>query len=239
MAQDPIALYYWPTPNGRKVSIMLEELGLPYEVHPIDITRGAQFDRAFLEISPNNKIPAIVDPNGPGDAPYPLADSGAILIYLANKSGRFHAHGDPARYYRVLQWLMFQMGHVGPMAGQAHHFRNYAPETIEYAAERYTNEVQRLYRVMDRQLAEREYLAGEYSIADMACWPWVRSYENQGQDIGEFPHLKRWFESIGERPAVERALEVLADRHSRGKSGQGFDEQARNVLFGNAQFERR
>lgn len=238
MTQDSIALYYWPTPNGQKVAIMLEELERAYEVHPVDITRGQQFDREFLKISPNNKIPAIVDPAGP-DGPYALAESGAILIYLADQSGRLQAADDPARYYQVLQWLMFQMGHLGPMAGQAHHFRNYAPETIEYATERYTNEVRRLYHVMDRQLAESEYLAGAYSIADIACWPWVRSYENQGQDLGEFAHLQRWFEAIGERSAVQAALEVLADRRQRGRSAQGFDEEAREALFGKQQFQQR
>ncbi len=238
MRQEPIALYYWPTPNGHKVTILLEELGRPYEVHPVDITRGQQFDREFLHISPNNKIPAIVDPNGPGGS-YALAESGAILIYLADQSGRFQAAENPERHYQVLQWLMFQMGHLGPMAGQAHHFRNYAPDRIEYATERYTNEVRRLYQVMDRRLAEAEYLAGEYSIADIACWPWVRSYENQGQDLTEFEHLQRWFKAIGERPAVERALEVLADHRHHGRSGQGFDDEARDILFGQKQFQQR
>lgn len=235
---QPIALYYWPTPNGWKTSIALEELGLPYEVHPVDITQGDQFEDWFLRISPNNKMPAIVDPDGPGGE-LALAESGAILVYLADKTGRLMPR-DPADHYHALQWLMFQMGHLGPMAGQAHHFRNYAPERLEYAIQRYTNEVSRIYNVMDRRLRDSEYLAGaEYSIADIACWPWVKPYENQGQDITEFPHLQRWFEEIGARPAVERGLELLADRRQSGKSGQGFDEKAREVLFGSTQFQRR
>lgn len=236
MTQQPIKLYFWPTPNGYKISIMLEELQLPYEVHPVDITRGEQFDEAFLEISPNNKMPAIVDPAGPGGDPLPLFESGAILLYLAEKTGRFIPQ-EPAAYYQTVQWLMFQMGHVGPMAGQAHHFRNYAPEKIPYAIERYTNEVARLYRVMDHRLAEVEYLAGEYSIADIACWPWVRSWENQGQDIEATPNLKRWFDTIAERPAVQKGLELLADRRRQGKKGEAFDEEAWKILFGEKQYE--
>lgn len=238
MSQQPIALYYWPTPNGHKISIMLEELGWPYEVHPIDITRGDQFEEEFLRISPNNKIPAIVDPDGPSGSPYALAESGAILIYLADRSGQFLVR-DEATYYQTLQWLMFQMGHLGPMAGQAHHFINYAPESVDYAVERYTNEVRRIYNVMDRHLAESEYLVGDYSIADMACWPWVRPWNKQGQELSELPNLKRWFDTIGERPAVQRALEVLADRSGQGRQGKGFDDKAREVLFGNTQFQRR
>jgi GST-like protein len=239
MSEQPIALYYWPTPNGWKISILLEELGLPYDVNPINITHGEQFSDDFLRISPNNKIPAIVDPQGPGGKPFTLAESGAILLYLGEKMGGFLPQ-DPADYYRALQWLMFQMGHLGPMAGQAHHFRNYAPEQLDYAVERYTNEVRRIYNVMDRHLAESTYMAGgEYSIVDMACWPWVKPHAKQGQDITEFPHLQRWFEAVGERPAVQRGIEVLADQHATGKSGQGFDEKAREVLFGNTQFQKR
>ncbi len=238
MSQQPIALYHWPTPNGHKVSIMLEEIGWPYEVHPIDITRGDQFEEEFLRINPNNKIPAIVDPDGPGGSSYALAESGAILIYLADRSGQFLKR-DEATYYQTLQWLMFQMGHLGPMAGQAHHFINYAPESVDYAVERYINEVRRIYNVMDRRLAEAEYLVGDYSIADMACWPWVRSWNKQGQDLNEFPSLKRWFDTIGERPAVQRALDVLADQSNSGRQGKGFDDKARDVLFGNTQFQRR
>lgn len=233
--QQPIQLYYWPTPNGHKITIMLEELGLPYEVRPVDITRGDQFDPEFLRISPNNKMPAITDPEGPGGEPLSLFESGAILIYLAEKTGRFIPQ-EPAAYYSMMQWLMFQMGSLGPMAGQAHHFRNYAPETIDYAVNRYTNEVHRLYGVMDRRLAESEYLAGDYSIADMASWPWVRPHERQGQDLDDFPNLKHWFQAIEERPAVQRALEVLAEASSRGKQGSGFDEKAREILFGSEQY---
>ncbi len=233
--QQPIKLYYWPTPNGHKITIMLEESRLPYEVEPVNITRGHQFDPEFLKIAPNNKMPAIIDPEGPGGEPLSLFESGAILIYLAEKSGRFIPE-EPAAYYSMLQWLMFQMGGLGPMAGQAHHFCNYAPETIDYAITRYTSEVYRLYNVMDRRLGESEYLAGEYSIADMASWPWVRPHERQGQDLAEFPNLKRWFETIGERPAVQRALEVLAEARDQGKSGTGFDEKAREILFGDQQY---
>ena len=238
MTQQPIALYYWPTPNGWKISIALEELGLPYEVHPVDITQGDQFEDWFLRISPNNKVPAIVDPAGPGGE-FALAESGAILLYLAEKTGQLIPR-EPADYFHALQWLMFQMGHLGPMAGQAHHFRNYAPEKLDYAIERYTSEVRRIYNVMDRRLAESAYMGGDdYSIVDIACWPWVKPYRNQGQDITEFPHVERWFEEIAERPAVRRGVELLQERRNQGKSGQGFDEKAREVLFGNTQFRKR
>lgn len=235
MQQQAIELYYWPTPNGHKVSILLEELQWPYEVHPVDITRGDQFDAAFLRISPNNKMPAIIDPEGPGGEPLALFESGAILYYLAQKAGRF-LPADPAAHYQTLQWLMFQMGHVGPMAGQAHHFRHYAPEKIPYAIERYTNEVGRLYRVMDERLREVEFLAGEYSIADIACWPWVRSWKKQGQDIDATPELKRWLETIGERPAVQKGVELLSDRRDQGKQGDAFDPEAYEILFGAGQY---
>ena len=234
----PIKLYYWPTPNGVKVTILLEELELPYEVVPVDITRGDQFEPEFLRISPNNKMPAIVDPEGPDGEPLSLFESGAIMLYLAEKTGRFIPR-EPAAYFRMLQWLMFQVGNVGPMGGQAHHFRNYTPERIDYAYQRYTREMARLYNVMDRRLGEVEYLSGEYSIADMASWPWVRRHDRQGQDLEEFPHLKRWFDAIGDRPAVQRALEVLADSTAQGKSGSGFDEQAQAVLFGETQYRKR
>lgn len=238
MTQQPIALYCWPTPNGYKVSIMLEELGLPYEVHPVDITRGDQFEDWFLEISPNNKMPAIVDPGGPGGKPLSLFESGAILLYLAQRSGRLMPQ-DPADYYRTLQWLMFQMGSLGPMAGQAHHFRIYAPERLDYAIQRYTNEMGRIYNVMDRRLGEVEYLGGDYSIADIACWPWIRPYERQGQDLDDFPNLKRWFEAVGARAAVARGVELLAELRDAGKAGETFDEQAYEVLFGRTQYQRR
>jgi GST-like protein len=206
---------------------MLEELGWPYEVHPIDITEGDQFEEEFLRISPNNKIPAIVDPDGPGGAPYALAESGAILMYLADRSGQF-LNRDEGNYYQTLQWLMFQMGHLGPMAGQAHHFINYAPESVDYAVKRYTNEVRRIYNVMDRRLGEVDYLAGDYSIADMACWPWAMGWERQGQDIAEFPNMKAWLDRVGARPAVQKGRALGQDR----KTDLSSDKEAQKVLFG-------
>lgn len=235
--QQPIKLYYWPTPNGHKITILLEELGLPYEVEPVNITRGDQFEPEFLKIAPNNKMPAIIDPEGPGGEPLSLFESGAIMIYLAEKTARFIPQ-EPAAYFRTIQWLMFQMGNLGPFAGQAHHFRNYAPEHIEYAINRYTSEVARLYRVMDERLGEAEYLADDYSIADMAAWPWIRPYERQGQDLEQHPNLKRWFDTIAERPAVQRGLAVLEDAASQGKQGSGFDEKAREILFGAEQYRK-
>jgi GST-like protein len=229
-----IDLYTWPTPNGHKIHIMLEETGLPYTVIPVDIGRGDQFKPDFLRISPNNKMPAIVDTEGPNGKPYALFESGAILMYLAEKTGRLMP-SDTAGRYRVIQWLMFQMGTVGPMLGQAHHFRSYAPEKIAYAIDRYTNEAGRIYGVMDRRLADSEYLAGDYSIADIACFPWTRSWEGQGQRLDDVPNVKRWFEAIAARPAVRRGLEVLADRRRAGP----MDEQAREVLFGKTQYQRR
>jgi len=230
-----IDLYTWPTPNGFKVSIMLEEIGLPYTVIPIDITAGDQFDPAYLALNPNNKMPTIVDHDGPDGRPYTVFESGAILMYLAEKSGAFMP-SDVAGRYLVVQWLMFQMGGLGPMLGQAHHFRTYAPEPIPYAVERYTNEAARLYGVMDRRLGEVEYLAGDYSIADMASFPWIRPYKRQGQVLDEYPNLKRWFDAIDTRPAVKRGLEVLADRKGPAKD---MDEKTRSVLFGDAQYARR
>jgi len=229
-----IDVYTWPTPNGHKVHIMLEETGLPYTVHPIDIGAGDQFEPEFLKISPNNKIPAIVDPEGPDGKPISLFESGAILLYLADKTGQFLPE-DPRGRYEVMEWLMFQMGGVGPMLGQAHHFRFYAPEKIPYAVDRYTNEGSRLYSVIDKRLADRQYLAGDYSIADMATFPWLRSYERQGQNIDDYPNLKRWFDAINERPAVKRALQVLADKTRQGP----IDERAREVMFGATQYRRR
>lgn len=205
-----ITLYTWATPNGHKISIALEELGLPYQVRPIDITRGEQFDPAFLAISPNNKIPAIIDDQGPDGAPVALFESGAILIYLAEKTARLLPEAPRARY-EALQWLMVQMGGVGPMLGQAHHFRRFAPERIPYAIERYTKEAQRLYGVLDKRLAERPWLAGEaYSIADIATYPWITRYDWQGVDIDAFPHVKRWASAMAARPAVRRGMEVPA-----------------------------
>ena len=229
-----IEVYSWATPNGHKVHIMLEELGLPYRVIPVDIGAGAQFEPSFLEISPNNKIPAIVDPDGPDGKPISLFESGAILLYLAGKTGRFMPVDVRAKY-EVLEWLMFQMGGVGPMLGQAHHFRIYAPEKIPYAIERYTNEAKRLYGVMDRRLARSTYLGcGEYSIADMAVFPWLRSWKNQGIDWNDYPHLKGWFDEISGRPAVKRGVEVLASLRK-----PLVDDKAREALFGSTQYQRR
>ena len=205
-----IEVYSWATPNGHKVHIMLEECGLPYRVHPVDIGAGDQFKPDFLTISPNNKIPAIVDPDGPDGQPISLFESGAILLYLAGKTGRF-LPAEVARALRDAAWLMFQMGGVGPMLGQAHHFRIYAPEKIAYAIDRYTNEARRLYGVMDKRLAKSRYIGGEdYGIADMAIFPWLRSWKNQGIALDDFPHLKGWFDEIATRPAVMRGVEVLS-----------------------------
>jgi GST-like protein len=206
-----ITLYTWPTPNGKKVQIMLEETGLKYKALPINISANAQFAPDFLRISPNNKIPAIVDSKGPKGKPYSLFESGAILIYLAAKTNTLLGTTETDRY-DILQWLMFQMGGLGPMLGQAHHFRIYAPQKIDYAIQRYTQEAQRLYGVMDQRLAQCKYLGcDEYSIADIAAWPWIASYERQGVDIAAYPNVRRWFESIGSRPAVIRGCAVLAD----------------------------
>jgi GST-like protein len=229
-----IELYSMATPNGHKVHIMLEECGLPYKAHHIDIGAGDQFTPAFLAISPNNKIPAIVDPNGPDGEPFSLFESGAILVYLASKVGRFLGNTDREKF-TVLQWLMFQMGGVGPMLGQAHHFRIYAPEKIDYAIQRYTNEAKRLYNVIDRRLEKSAYLAGdEYTIADIATFPWLRSWKNQGIDWADYPHAKRWFDEIGERPAVQRGCEVLANLRK-----PLTDEKSRDMLFGKTQYENR
>ena len=229
-----IELYSWATPNGHKVHIMLEELGLAYNVHPINIGTGDQFDPEFLKISPNNKMPAIVDPEGQDGEPISVFESGAVLIYLANKHGRFFPE-NPRSRYAALQWLMWQMGGLGPFLGQAHHFRSYAPERIEYAYNRYTNEAKRLYGVLDKRLAEARYLAGDdYSIADIAAWPWTRYPERQGVERDDHPNFKRWFEEIAERPAVQRGVEVLTDLRS-----DGFDEKAREILFGATQYARR
>ena len=229
-----IEVYSWATPNGHKVHIMLEELGLPYRVTAVDIGAGDQFKPDFLAISPNNKIPAIVDPDGPDGGPISLFESGAILLYHASKTGKLLPAGTTERY-EVLQWLMFQMGGVGPMLGQAHHFRIYAPEKIEYAINRYTNEAKRLYGVMDKRLARSRYIAGsDYSIADIAIFPWLRSWKNQGIDWNDFPHLKGWFDEIAARPAVQRGVQVLAS-HRKPLN----DEKARDALFGKQQYERR
>ncbi|MCC0039787.1 MAG: glutathione S-transferase N-terminal domain-containing protein [Brucellaceae bacterium] len=222
----PIQLHYWPTPNGWKISIMLEELGVPYEVKFVNIGKGEQFEPSFLAIAPNNRMPAIVDPEGPGGEPISVFESGAILQYLGRKFGRFYPADERGRV-DVDQWLMWQMGGLGPMAGQAHHFRQYAPEEVPYAVARYTNEVNRLYGVMNKRLTDRDYLAGEYSIADIACIGWVRPHRNQGQDLEDFPNLKRWFETVMARPAVGRGMAVGQEF----RRNLGDDKEAQKVLF--------
>jgi GST-like protein len=231
-----IDIYFWTTPNGYKVTILLEELGWRYNVIPVHIGKGEQFEPAFLKISPNNKIPAMVDHEAPDGKEIALFESGAIMMYLAEKSGWQFMPSDFRARYDVVQWLMFQMGGLGPMLGQAHHFRRYAKEPIPYAIERYTNEATRLYRVLDTQLAKTEYLAGDYSIADMAVYPWLRPYKWQGQDIAVWPHLQRWYTAVRARPAVQRGLAVLDERLEQNRekpSGKSWD-----VLFGDAQFNR-
>jgi GST-like protein len=223
-----IDLYYWPTPNGWKIAIMLEETGLPYRVVPVNIGRGEQFRPEFLALSPNNRMPAIVDPSPPdGGGPLSVFESGAILLYLGEKTGRF-LPADLRGRYEVTQWVMWQMGGLGPMAGQAHHFRQYAPEKLPYAIDRYTNEVNRLYGVMNKRLADREFLAGAYSVADMAAFPWVVPWKNQGQDLADFPHLQRWFQAMQARPAVARGLDVGKDL----RTAAGLDDEAKKILFG-------
>ena len=229
-----IEVYSWATPNGHKVHVMLEECGLAYRAHAVDIGAGAQFTPEFLAISPNNKIPAIVDPDGPDGAPISLFESGAILLYLAAKTGRFMPASTRGRY-EMLEWLMFQMGGVGPMLGQAHHFRIYAPEKIDYAVNRYTNEAKRLYGVMNKRLAKSKYMAGpQYTIADIAIFPWLRSWKNQGIDWVDYPHLKGWFDEIAARPAVKRGVEVLASQRKPLD-----DDKAREALFGATQYKAR
>ncbi|MFY0309682.1 glutathione S-transferase N-terminal domain-containing protein [Leisingera sp. D0M16] len=225
--QDPIRLFYWPTPNGWKISIALEEMGLPYEVTLIDIGKGDQFAPEFLKISPGNKMPAIIDPHGPGGAPVSLFESGAILQYLARKTGQFYGKDERARL-KADQWLMWQMGGVGPMAGQAHHFLKYAPEDLPYAKDRYRSEVARLYGVLDRQLAENEYAAGpDYTIADMAIWPWASLWEGQQQTLEDKPHLARWLELMWSRPGVVAGRALHADLRA-----DRSDTKAQQVLFG-------
>ena len=228
-----IELHSWPTPNGHKVHIMLEECGLPYRAHPVNIGKGDQFEPAFLKISPNNKIPAITDPEGPDGKPISLFESGAILVYLAGKTGKLLPADDRGRY-AVLEWLMFQMASVGPMLGQTHHFRNYAPEKIAYAIDRYSNEARRIYGVIDKQLSTHQFIAGDsYSIADIAIFPWLRSWENQGIVLTEYPYLKQWFDGIAARPAVQRGVKVLADLRA-----PITDDKAREILFGKTQYQR-
>ncbi len=230
-----IELYSWATPNGHKIHIMLEETGLPYRVHGVNIRSGDQFKPEFLKISPNNRIPAIVDPDGPDGKPLSLMESGAILLYLASKTGKF-LPADLAQRWTCVQWLMWQMGGVGPMFGQANHFRRYAKDKIEYAVERYTNEANRLTHVLDKQLAQTRFVAGSgYTIADMAIFPWMRNAESRGIDFKQYPHVQSWFDTINARPAVVRALQVLSNE----SSSNPVDDKAREVMFGKTQFQKR
>jgi GST-like protein len=228
-ARKPIDLYYWPTPNGWKVSIMLEECALPYNVIPVNIARGDQFEAAFLKISPNNRIPAIVDPDGPGGRPISIFESGAILQYLGRKTGKFYPANERDRV-EVDQWLFWQMANLGPKAGEANHFRRYAAaEKQEYATARFVNELNRLYGVMNRRLADRRFLAGRYSIADMACVGWIRLAERQGEAFGDFPNLKRWLAAVRARPAVQRGMHIRVEEAGRVDVN---DPKVRGVLFG-------
>lgn len=234
-----IDVYSWATPNGQKVHIMLEETGLEYQVHPINIRAGDQFRPEFLNISPNNRIPAIIDNDGPDGLPLSLFESGAILFYLAEKTGQLMPTSSGDRY-TVMQWLMWQMGGIGPMLGQAHHFRNYATERfdrdkLEYGIERYTNEANRLYGVLDQHLEERNYVAGEYSIADISIWPWMRQSEPQGVDMTKYPHVQAWFERVGARPAVVKGAAVIADL--RNTKAPHSDKEW-DALYGKAQMSR-
>ncbi|HJH24267.1 MAG TPA: glutathione binding-like protein [Paenalcaligenes hominis] len=224
-----IDLYYWTTPNGHKITLFLEETGLDYTIHPINIGKGEQFDPDFLRIAPNNRIPAIVDHSPQdGGAAISVFESGAILQYLAEKTGQFLST-DLRKRVQTLEWLNWQMGGLGPMAGQNHHFTIYAPEKIEYAQQRYIKETNRLYGVLNRQLADRDFIAGEYSIADMACYPWIVPHANQGQDLNDFPHLKAWFERIAARPATQRAYEKAKAINTQPSVS---DDESRKHLFG-------
>jgi GST-like protein len=231
-----IEVYTWPTPNGHKIHIALEELGLPYRAIAVDIAKGDQFRPEFLKISPNNKIPALVDPEGINGKRIALMESGAILIYLADKTGKLMPANARDRLV-ALQWLVFQMANVGPMLGQVHHFRHYAPEPMPYAIERYTSETKRIYAVLDQRLGDAKYLGGdEYGMADIATFPWLVSWEKQGMVLGEYPSLERWFNAIAERPAVQRGLAVLSDKIRKPKE---LSEAERDILFGSKQYERR
>ena len=230
-----IEVWTWPTPNGHKVHIALEELGLPYTVVPVNIGKGDQFKPAFLAITPNHRIPAIVDPDGPGGKPITLFESGAILIYLAEKTGRLMPT-DPVARYKALEWMMFQMGGIGPMFGQFGHFNNYAPEKLTYAIERYQNEVRRLHKVLDKRLSEVEFLAGDtYSMADIITFPWLRNPERRNVELAEYPHVKRWFDAIALRPAVVRGCAVLSENQRSGP----ITDAEREVMFGKTQFAAR
>jgi len=224
----PIDLYYWPTPNGWKISIALEEMGLPYNVIPVNISKGDQFKPEFLAFSPNNRMPAIIDPEGPDGKPISVFESGAILQYLGRKTGLFYPSDERGRV-NVEQWLMWQMGGFGPMLGQNHHFNHYAPEKIPYAMERYTKETNRLYGVLDRQLGKHAFVAGEYSIADMAAVGWAKLWERQGQNIADFPNVKRWLDTLLARPAVQRGLAVAGELRNTSNMQ---DPAVRAVLFG-------
>lgn len=224
----PIELYYWTTPNGWKISVLLEELGVPYNVHMINIGAGDQFKDEFLEISPNNKIPAIVDPEGPGGEPISVFESAAIMKYLAKKFDKFYPSDERAQV-KVDEWLFWQMGGFGPMLGQNHHFNKYAPEKLPYAMKRYTDETHRLYGVLNKRLADQDYVAGEYSIADMAIYGWATLWEGQGMDIAEFPHVKAWLDRLGAREAVQKGMEV--GKEEREKLNLATDKDAQKVLF--------
>jgi GST-like protein len=228
-AKPAIDLYYWPTPNGYKISIMLEECQLPYTMIPVNLFKGEQFKPDFLKISPNNRMPAIVDPTGPGRRPISLFESGAILQYLGRKAGKFYPSEERARA-EVEQWLFWQVGGLGPMAGQLNHFKHYPKERLPYAIKRYEDEVNRLYGVMNIRLKDREFLAGKYSIADMACFGWANLWERQGQDINQFPHVKRWLETVKARPAVQRG--VALGRELRLAIRTIKDPKVQAVLFG-------
>ena len=231
-----IDVYTWPTPNGHKIHIALEELGLPYRVIPVDIAKGEQFTPEFLKISPNNKIPAIVDHDGPGGKPIALMESGAILIYLADKTGKLWPQGAADRLV-ALQWLVFQMANVGPMLGQVHHFRHYAPEPMPYALNRFTEEAKRIYGVLDQRLGEVEYLTGGiYGMADIATFPWLRSWERQGLVLSDYPNVARWLNVIAARPAVERGVAVLVEN---ARKKPVLSDEEREILFGSKQYERR
>src|ERR1700691_3990525 len=232
-----VDVYFWMTPNGYKVTIALEELGLHYNVIPINIGKGDQFKPEILEVSPNNKIPAMVDHDGPDGKPISIFESCAILIYLAEKSGKLMSK-EPRGRYNVLEWLMFQMASVGPMLGQAHHFRRYAPDKLPYAIDRYTNEARRIYGVIDKRVAEVPYLAGEYSIADMAVYPWIRPHNWQGQALEDFPHLKRWYDAIEARPAVQRGNAVMKEELEKAR-GAKPNKESWEIMFGKKQFEKR
>jgi GSH-dependent disulfide-bond oxidoreductase len=228
----PIELYYWPTPNGWKISIALEEMGLPYELHLVNIGKGDQFDPDFLEIAPNNRMPAIIDPEGPDGKPISVFESAAILMYLGRKTGKFYGSNERERV-EIEQWLMWQMGGVGPMAGQAHHFLRYAPSMdppndLPYAKDRYRNEVNRLYGVLNTRLADREFVAGEFSIADMAIWPWASLWKNQEQEIEQFPNMAAWLDRVGSRPGVQKGRALAAELRGSGPT----DKEAQKILFG-------